>query len=81
MLFFIGFIALVVWAVIRLSGPGRQAGTMSGVLPPASRPDSAVEQVRMRYARGEITRDEFVQLMSDLGSPPGEPGLPPSQDR
>jgi hypothetical protein len=31
-------------------------------------PNSAVEAARLRYARGEITREQFDQLMRDLGS-------------
>ena len=28
---------------------------------------------RMRYARGEITREQYDQIMKDLGRPPGGP--------
>ena len=28
---------------------------------------------RMRYARGEITREQYDQIMRDLGRPPGAP--------
>ena len=35
--------------------------------------------LRLRYARGEISRDEFVQASTDLGAPPGaEPAPPPA---
>jgi uncharacterized membrane protein len=37
-------------------------------------PDAAVEFVRMRYARGEIDRDEFVRISTDLGAPSPAPG-------
>jgi hypothetical protein len=38
--------------------------------------DQAIEQVRLRYARGEIGREDFVRLTTDLGgAPPG--GIPP----
>ncbi|HEX7525507.1 MAG TPA: SHOCT domain-containing protein [Gaiellaceae bacterium] len=34
---------------------------------------------RMRYARGEIGRDEYVQLAQDLGeAPAAEPPTPPA---
>jgi uncharacterized membrane protein len=33
-------------------------------------PDAAVEQLRMRYARSEITRDEYLQMVQDLGAAP-----------
>jgi putative membrane protein len=71
-LFLIALIALVVWAVVRLTGPGRQAAPATGFAPPPSRTDSALEQVRMRYARGDISRDDYLQLTTDLGAPPRE---------
>jgi uncharacterized membrane protein len=46
--------------------PGRYQG------PPEQRPaaaaqrDPALEEVRMRYARGEITREEFTSISQDL---------------
>jgi uncharacterized membrane protein len=30
-----------------------------------------------RYARGELKRDEYLQLLDDLGAPPGENDAPP----
>jgi uncharacterized membrane protein len=81
-LFFLAFVALVIWAVLRLTGPtGRLVATTSSAGPPVMRTDSAVEQARLRYARGEITRDEFVQVSTDLGAPPAGHGPPPDQAR
>lgn len=39
--------------------------------PPPPKPpfDPALEQVRMRYAKGEIDREEFLRLSRDLGGP------------
>ncbi len=70
LLLLIVFLALVVLAVARLvrltrGGPG-SGGT-------AAAADAAVESVRLRYARGEIDRDEFVRVSSDLGAPPPAP--------
>ena len=71
LLLLILFLALVVLAVARLvrllrgGCPGP-----SGKVPAA---DAAVESVRLRYARGEIGRDEFVRVSSDLGAPPPAP--------
>jgi putative membrane protein len=64
-------IALVVWAIGRFSSGGsgdgnpsanelRQPGTGLHV-------DSALDVAKKRYARGEISRDEFEQLRRDLG--------------
>ena len=54
-LFWGAIIALIVWAISRLTGDRRQEDA-----------DSALEIARRRYARGEITRDEFEQLKRDL---------------
>ena len=73
-----------VWAVLRLTqrppiaaieGPG-----------PLTRTDDAIEEVRLRYARGEMGRDEFLQRSRDLGGEgappvPGAPQDPPQPAR
>ena len=68
------FLALVVLAVARLVRLTRGGGTGSGGHG-AAPADAAVESVRLRYARGEIDRDEFVRVSSDLGAPPPGPGV------
>ena len=70
--FFVGLIALVVWAVVRLSGRTlvpAMASAPAGFAP-AARVDAALEEVRLRYARGEMSREEFVQRSQDLGGGP-----------
>ena len=69
-LLFLGFLVLVgVGAALlwrRGAGPG--AG-------PVTRPDDALATIRMRYAKGEMTREEFIQANTDLGGtepPPAE---------
>jgi uncharacterized membrane protein len=58
-------VGLVVWSVLR---PGGRHGPPPP--PPGHGPgDAALEQARLRYARGEIDRDEFVRISRDLGSP------------
>jgi len=52
-----GLIALIVWGITRLS---RRGG-------PAGRQD-ALDIARERYARGEITREQFDQIKRDLQS-------------
>jgi putative membrane protein len=77
-LFFLALIALVVWVVVRLTRP--QMATMvpvgTGMRPPPHR-DPALEEVRLRYARGEMTREEFVQRSRDLGGVPEPQGTRP----
>ena len=46
---------------------GSAAGARSGA------PDPAVATLRMRYASGEISRDEFQQALADLGGDAGSP--------
>jgi putative membrane protein len=32
--------------------------------------DAALEQLRLRYARGEVTRTDYLQAATDLGAAP-----------
>ena len=41
--------------------------------PPGRRFDPAILAARQRYARGEITREQFQQIVNDLRRPPGPP--------
>ena len=54
LLFWGAVIWLVAWAVTRVGG-GRSTDS-----------DTPLDIVQRRYARGEITRDEFEQLRKDL---------------
>jgi len=55
----------------RMHGPPGGGG-------PWGRPDPR-SIAQLRYARGEIGRDEYVQLLQDLGGEPGvEPLTPPA---
>jgi len=64
-------IAVIVWAVVRLT---RQPGVVSGAAhvggldrsgsPPVG--DPAMDLVRQRYARGELDRETFLQTVQDL---------------
>jgi uncharacterized membrane protein len=87
-------IGLAVWAITRATG---RRGAPSAFGPTAARapewspqgPDQALQAVRLRYAQGEISRDEYVRLVADLGGQlpapsgpaPGQapPGPPPGQ--
>jgi len=76
-----GVVALLIWAVLRLTRerPAQFRGGWGG-LPPGRRgwrPDVALEHARYRYARGEIGRDEFIQISTDLGVPLDAPPPPP----
>ncbi len=54
-IFWGGFIALIVWGVIKLS---RRNNSTSK--------SSPLDVAKERYARGEISREEFEQLKKDL---------------
>jgi putative membrane protein len=80
---FLVLIGVAVWAVLRLSShPAGPAAFGHHPAPPMPR-DPALEELRVRYARGELGRDEFLQRSRDLGgtddgttAPPG--GSPPA---
>lgn len=46
---------LIIWGIGQVSGGGRRSE------------DTPLEIARTRYARGEITREQFEQLRRDLG--------------
>jgi putative membrane protein len=56
----IGLVLLVVWAVRRMSGNSAQSGSlnMTG--------QSAKDIAQARYAKGEINREEYQQVLSDI---------------
>ncbi len=57
----IGLVFLVIWIVKRLSN--NNSGQM-----PNNAASSAVEIAKERYAKGEITREEYQKLLVDLGT-------------
>ena len=73
--FFVLF--LLVWVsftVLRIAFWGQRV--RRGYGPRGTRRDPAVLAARQRYARGEITREQFDQIMTDLGRRGGGPGGP-----
>lgn len=67
LLFWVGLIALIAWAVVRFF-PARSGGERSG-----GPRDSAEEVLRERFARGEIDAEEYERSLEILrgGSPDG----------
>jgi uncharacterized membrane protein len=75
MLILVALIGLAVYVAVRLANrrPGHQAPP-SGYTPVAAPPtygrDPALEQARLRYARGELSRDDYLRVIGDLGGEP-----------
>jgi len=63
----IGFVVLVVWLVRRGSANKQDA---SAPLPPSPSEPSAREILQTRYARGEITREQYQEMLADLNQTP-----------
>jgi putative membrane protein len=59
LLILIGLVVLVVWAVRRTTNPATNAGI-------SARPQTAKEVLQQRYARGEITREQYQEMLQDL---------------
>ena len=82
-------IAAVVFGVIALTRSLRrpQRGMQGGESwsAPGPQSDPALTELRVRYARGDITWDDYVQRAANLGHPiapgadrPGDPTQPPA---
>ena len=80
-IFFLLLLALlvvgVVWAVRRLSPAVAAQAAVPGAVPPAALGgDPAVATLRMRYAKGEVSRDDFQSAMADLTGAAATPSWP-----
>lgn len=60
-----GLVWLVIWAVRQFSSNGQGSG-LSGQ-DNRKRGETPREIVEKRYARGEITREQYQEMLSDLG--------------
>ncbi len=67
-------VALIVYYAIRYANR-RAEGPVAAVAAAPSGPD-LLGIVALRYANGEISRDEFLRKSADLGAPPGPPPAP-----
>jgi len=55
----VAFLAFLVWVVVRITSKASKGGN------PSAR-NNSLEIARQRYAKGEITREQFEQLKKDL---------------
>jgi putative membrane protein len=60
-LFWGGFIALVVWGITRLVRRGGCCSTTT-----TTTKQSPIDIAKERYAKGEITKEQFEQIKKDL---------------
>jgi putative membrane protein len=56
----VGIILLVVWVVRQISPSAKKRSSGVGTIP------SAVETLKVRYAKGEISREEYQQILRDI---------------
>ena len=59
----VGMVVLVVWAVQKFTGPG---GRKISTADDTNRSPSAREILDQRYARGDLSREEYKEMISDL---------------
>lgn len=65
----LGFLVLVVGAIVLIAwavGRGAQAGGVSQLPPPRPAGQDATEVLRLRFARGEITEDQYKAAKATL---------------
>jgi uncharacterized membrane protein len=61
----VGVVVLIAWAVGKL-GHGAQAGQAAQVPAPPPASQDAVDVLRLRFARGEMTTDEYLAAKNTL---------------
>jgi uncharacterized membrane protein len=71
------FIGLLVWALMRLMSHDHRLPHTS-VTGPWQPRDEALNAARMRYARGELDREEYFRVVEDLTGVPRPVEEPPS---
>ena len=59
----VGIVLLVLW-LVRRAGSGNPGFSQTN---PAQSQPTPREILQIRYARGEISREEFQQMLSDIG--------------
>ncbi len=69
LLFVGGVVWLIVWLVRRSGYGGRGLPTAPFQAPPPGSVDDPKVILKARYARGEITREQYLQMLNDLEGP------------
>jgi putative membrane protein len=62
-IFMLIFLGLIIWAIVAvIRGASQSGSSRTGSI----RSDSALEVLKARYAKGEISNDEFEQIKKNL---------------
>lgn len=69
-------LGVLVWGVLRLTSAKHPSASGTTAVTSGDRHDGALEEVRVRYARGEMNREEFMQRFRDLGGTGIDPTPP-----
>jgi len=83
LLLLLGLIAALVFVALALwrSRSVLAAGVTGAAAPGSTASDQALAELRLRYARGEIDRDDYLRRSADLGDAttvvPPPPATPP----
>jgi len=56
-----GFFGLIIWAIKQITSQGKQTGSRQG-----SDYQTPKEILQTRYAQGEITREQYLEILADL---------------
>ena len=65
-IFWVGIIALIIWLLVNQSNRNRDY-YQHQPLPQPPKQESPLDIIKMRYAKGEITKEQFEQMKKDLG--------------
>ncbi len=68
-IFWVGIIALVIWLLVNQGNRNREYYQHQNQFPQPPNPqqESPLDIIKMRYAKGEITKEQFEQMKKDLG--------------
>lgn len=72
-LFWVALIALIIWLVVRLLPSRGQAGAPPSATPPVPAPESPVEILDRRFARGEVDLETYQAQRAALTAARGGP--------
>ena len=83
-LLFAALIGVLVWGILRLSADrsALAAAAMPAAAPPTplAQIDPAGQELRVSYARGDITREDYLTRSADLGLASGPTPEAPTQE-